>query len=64
MYLFSGSNHNGGMLESGVPMSRISLSQGLVHLSCNVPIRCSSHNGGELQLESRYVPVSMLKPQW
>jgi len=39
MYLFGCSSHKGGELRSGVPMSRLSLSQGLAHLSRNVPIR-------------------------
>jgi len=39
MYLFGCSSHKGGELRSGVPMSRLSLSQGSAHLSRNVPIR-------------------------
>jgi len=39
MYLFKCSSHKGGELRSGVPMFRLSLSQGAPHLSCNVPIR-------------------------
>jgi len=39
MDLFKDSNHNGGELRSGVPMSRLSLSQGSVHISRNVPVQ-------------------------
>jgi len=39
MSLFKGYGHSGGELRLGVPMSRLSLSQGSAHLSRNVPIR-------------------------
>jgi len=117
MHLFGCLSHKGGELRSGVPMSRLSLSQGSAHLSHNIlvqrlepqwwraatweslctcsgaratkvasydqgcpcpkclwaKVQCtwvtmylfkgSNHNGGELRLESRYVPVRVLEPQ-
>jgi len=39
MSLFEGYSHSGGELRSGLPMSRLSLSQESAHLSRNVPIR-------------------------
>jgi len=40
MYPFRCSSYKGSELQSGVPMSRLSLSQGSAHLSHNIPVQC------------------------
>ena len=69
MYLFGCSSHKGGELRSGVPMSRLSLSQRSAHLSRNVPIRGLWPQWWRVAIKGAHVQivseprVSALEPQ-
>ena len=70
MYPFKGSNHNGCELQSRVPMSRLSISQGSTHLSRNVPVQVlepqqqSKNILAEIQLEVCHIPRSRNDLNW